>query len=109
MAFHTKTSEAYGNIRRKPNQPCNYLNRGHTSKVNIFGQYLRSSSFLQCLFMTFCNCVTSLESRDPEIGRGVPNARAAVKNKQTNDVSIFYITIVFCAKYIDRTTEKAIL
>ena len=39
--------------------------------------------------MTFCNCVTSLESRDPEIGRGVPNARAGVKNKQTNDVSIF--------------------
>ena len=23
----------------KPNQPCNYLNRGHKSKVNIFGQY----------------------------------------------------------------------
>ena len=40
MAFHTKTSEAYGNIRRKPNQPCNYLNRGHKSKVNIFGQYV---------------------------------------------------------------------
>ena len=52
--------------------------------------------------------MTSLESRDPEIGRGVPNARAAVKNKQTNDVSIFYIPIVFCAKYIDRTSEKAI-
>ena len=33
--------------------------------------------------MTFCNCVTSLEFRDPEIGRGVPNARATVKiNKQ---------------------------
>ena len=59
--------------------------------------------------MAFCNCVTSLESRDPEIGRGVPNARVAVKNKQTNDLSIFYIPIVFCAKYIDRTTEKAIL
>ena len=59
--------------------------------------------------MTFCNCVTSLESRDPEIGLGVPNARAGVKNKQTNDVSIFYIPIVFCAEYIDRTTEKAIL
>ena len=71
--------------------------------------YLRSSSFLQCLFMTFCNCVTSLESRDPEIGRGLPNAREVVKNKQTNDVSIFYIPIVFCAKYIDRTTEKPIL
>ena len=54
-------------------------------------------------------CVTSLESRDPEIGRGLPNARAVVKNKQTNDVSIFYIPIVFCAKYIDRTTEKPIL
>ena len=60
--------------------------------------------------MTFCICVTPLESRDPEIDRGVRNARAAVKNKQTNyDVSIFYIPIVFCAKYIDRTTEKAIL
>ena len=61
--------------------------------------------------MKFCNCVTSLESRDPEIGRGVPNARVAVKNKQTNDVrvSIFYIPIVFCANYIDKTTEKAIL
>ena len=55
------------------------------------------------------NCVTSLESRDPEIGRGLPNARAVVKNKQKNEVSIFYIPIVFCAKYIDRTTEKAIL
>ena len=33
--------------------------------------------------MTFCNRMTSLESRDPEIGRGVPNARVAVKiNKQ---------------------------
>ena len=52
--------------------------------------------------MTFCDCVTSLESCDPEIGRGVPNARAAAKNKQTNDVSIFYNPIVFCAKYIDR-------
>ena len=59
--------------------------------------------------MTFCNCVTSLEFRDPEIGRGVPNACAAVKNKQTHDVSIFYIPFVFCAKYIDRTAEKAIL
>ena len=39
MAFHTKTSEAYGNIRGKRNQPCNYLNRGHKSKVNICGQY----------------------------------------------------------------------
>ena len=58
--------------------------------------------------MTFCNCVT-LESRDPEIGSGVLNARPGVKNKQTNDVSIFYIPIVFCAKYIDRTMEKAIL
>ena len=37
--FHTKTSEAYGKIRGKPNQPCNYLNRGHKSKVNICGQY----------------------------------------------------------------------
>ena len=53
--------------------------------------------------------MTSIESCDPEIGRGLPNARAVVKNKQTNDVSIFYIPIVFCAKYIDRTTEKAIL
>ena len=59
--------------------------------------------------MTFCNCVTSLENRDPEIGSGFPNARAGIKNKQTNDVSIFYIPIVFCAKYIDRTTEKEIL
>ena len=57
--------------------------------------------------MRFCNCVTSLEFRDPEIRRGAPNAFAAVKNKQTNDVSIFYIPLVFCAKYIDRTTEKA--
>ena len=40
MAFYTKTYEAYGNIRVKPNQPCNYLNRGHKSKVNIFGQYI---------------------------------------------------------------------
>ena len=39
--------------------------------------------------MTFCNCVTSLESRDPEIGRRVPNACANVKNKQTNDVRYF--------------------
>ena len=28
---------------------------------------------------------------------------------QTARLSIFYIPIVFCAKYIDRTTEKAIL
>ena len=34
-----KTYEAYGNIRVKPNQPCNYLNRGHKSKVNFLGQY----------------------------------------------------------------------
>ena len=55
--------------------------------------------FLSSMFiMTFCNCMTSLEVRDPEIGRGVPNAFAAVKNKQTNDVSIFYIPLVFCAK-----------
>ena len=40
MAFHTKSSEAYGNIRGKPIQPCNYLNRGHKSKVNICGQYI---------------------------------------------------------------------
>ena len=39
MAFHTKIYEAYRNIRVKPNQPCNYLNRGHKSKVNIFGRY----------------------------------------------------------------------
>ena len=65
--------------------------------------------FLSSMFMTFCNCVTSFESRDPEIGLGVPNARVAVKNNQTNDVSIFYIQVVFCANYIDRTTEKAIL
>ena len=65
---------------------------------NISPCHLRSSSFLQCLFMTFCNCMTSLEFRDPEIDRGVPNAFAAVKNKQTNDVSIFYIPLVFCAK-----------
>ena len=48
--------------------------------------------------MTICNGMTSLEFRDPEIGRGVPNACAAVKNKQTNDVSIFYILFVYCAK-----------
>ena len=42
--------------------------------------------------------MTSLELRDPEIGRVVPNAFAAVKNKQTNDVSVFYIPLVFCAK-----------
>ena len=70
---------------------------------------LSSIIFLSSMFMTFCNCVTSLESCDPEIGRGVPNARAGIKNKQTNDESIFYIPIVFCAKYIDITTEKAIL
>ena len=40
MAFRTKTSETYGNIRGKPNQPCNYLNRAHKSKVNICGQYI---------------------------------------------------------------------
>ena len=39
MAFHTKTYEPYRNIQVKPNQPCNYLNRGHKSKVNIFEQY----------------------------------------------------------------------
>ena len=39
ISYHTKTYEAYGNIRVKPNQPCNYLNRGHKSKVNISGQY----------------------------------------------------------------------
>ena len=44
MAFHTKTHEAYGNIRGKPNQPFNYLNRGHKSKANIFGQYLYYTS-----------------------------------------------------------------
>ena len=38
--------------------------------------------------------MTSLESRDPEIGREVPNACAVFKNKQTNDVSIFYIPFV---------------
>ena len=38
VAFHTRTYQAYGNIRVKP-KPCNYLNRGHKSKVNIFGQY----------------------------------------------------------------------
>ena len=42
MAFHTKTYEAYGNIRMKPNQPCNYFNICHKSKVNIFGQYIFS-------------------------------------------------------------------
>ena len=47
MAFRTKTYEAYGNIRVKPNQPCNYLNRGHKSKVNIFGQY----SYLNEIFI----------------------------------------------------------
>ena len=39
VAFQTKTYEAYGNIRVKPNQPSNYLNIGHKSKINIFGQY----------------------------------------------------------------------
>ena len=41
--MHTKTFEAYSYIRwkrGKPNQPCNYLNRGHKSKVNIGGQYI---------------------------------------------------------------------
>ena len=49
MAFHTKTYEAYGNIRVKPNQPCNYLNRGHKSKVNIFGQYMLQTLPGHCL------------------------------------------------------------
>ena len=57
--------------------------------------------------MTFCNCLTSLESRDPESGRGLPNARAVVKNKQTNEVSIFYIPIVFCAKYIEKNNGES--
>ena len=30
--------EAHGKIRGKPNQPCNYLNRGHKSNVIIGGQ-----------------------------------------------------------------------
>ena len=56
MAFHTKTYEAYGNIRVKLNQPCNYLNRAHKSKVNIFGQYLndRLLSFAECEQNSFC-------------------------------------------------------
>ena len=38
VAFHPKTFEAYGKIQGKPIQPCNYLNRGHKSKINICGQ-----------------------------------------------------------------------
>ena len=53
MVFHTKTSEAYGNIRVEPNQPCNYLNRGHKSKVNILGQYM-------CLWILFLYFLTSV-------------------------------------------------
>ena len=51
VAFHTKTYEAYGNIRVKPNQPCNYLNRGHKSKVNIFGQYLWGKNVEQSIIV----------------------------------------------------------
>ena len=65
-----------------------------TRVYDILPCHLRSSSFFQCLFITFFNFMTSLESCDPEIGRGVANACAAVKNKQTNDVSIFYIPFV---------------
>ena len=64
---------------------------------NISPCHLRSSSFLQCLFMTFCNCMTSLEFRDPQIGRGVPNACATVKNnqkKQCIDI-LHYIGFLF--------------
>ena len=64
MAFHTKISEAYGNIRRKPNQPCNYLNRGHKSKVNILGQYastplktMHDSGPVQILIILHVLCV----------------------------------------------------
>ena len=37
----------------KPNQPCNYLNRGHKSKVNIFGQY--SVDGFVTIFIRFAN------------------------------------------------------
>ena len=37
MTFHTKTYEEYENIQGKPNQPCNHLNSGHNSQVNIIG------------------------------------------------------------------------
>ena len=67
------------------------------------------SSIIFLSSMLIYDILMSLESGDPEIGRGVPSACKAVKNKQTNDVSIFYIPFIFCAKYIDRTTEKAIL
>ena len=51
MAFHTKTYEAYENIRVKPNQPCNYLNRGHKSKVHIFGQYVIRIVYLSVVYL----------------------------------------------------------
>ena len=40
--------EAYGNIRSKPNQPCNYLNRGQTSQVNVW-HVISSLSRVNCL------------------------------------------------------------
>ena len=50
-------TEINGNIQRKPNQPCNYLNSGHKSKVNILGQYKEASK----------------ESRNPFISVGTFN------------------------------------
>ena len=39
----------------KPNQPCNYLNRGHKPKVNILGQYERMHIALRLVSKIFMN------------------------------------------------------
>ena len=76
VAFYTKTPEAYGNIRRKPNQPCNYLNRGHKSKVNIFGQYLGFQTVCRKMAWHGMACALHLELSKHNIyvihGRGIP-------------------------------------
>ena len=54
------------------------------------------------LFMTFYRryvyCMTSLGFRDPEIGRGVPNVCASVKNKRTNKILILCMYLYFPPK-----------
>ena len=65
VAFHTKTYEAYGNIRVKPNQPCNYLDRGHKSKVNIFGQYLNTKFQAFCHLLSLCSLICVGPGREP--------------------------------------------
>ena len=42
--------------------------------------------------------MASLEFPDPKIGLRARNACAPVENKQTNNVLIFYISLVFRAK-----------